>query len=97
MQNIDLEQLREQIDRLDEELVELLARRFRVTEQVGHLKARQGLQAVGTERESRQEKRLSLLAERHDVNPDLVRDVFRAIVRQVVFSHAAIANQRQGS
>ena len=96
MQNSELASLREEIDKIDEELVELLSRRFHVTEQVGTVKAIHGLPAVDAEREAKQEQRLSQLAERHGVNPELVSNVFRAIVTEVVSNHVTISKQHRG-
>lgn len=91
----DLTSLRQQIDAIDEELVELLARRFKVTNQVGQLKAALGLQAVDATREAEQAERLQSLAVRHAVNSDLVHRIFRLIVEEVVQNHQAIARGKQ--
>lgn len=97
MSNTDLSALREQIDELDAELVVLLARRFRITQKVGLLKAAQGLGAVDSEREARQEQRLAELAVRHTVSPALVASVFRCIVSEVVSNHQSIAQSINGT
>lgn len=93
MQDQELSALRAQIDSIDEELVSVLARRFRVTEAIGRLKAAQGLNAVDPAREAMQEQRLAKLALHHSVSPTVVAKVFRAIVEEVVSTHKAIAKQ----
>lgn len=93
MQSQELLALRAQIDALDEELVVLLARRFRVTDAVGALKAAEGLSAVDPDREAAQEQRLAHLALRHEVNPSVVNRIFRTIVEEVVSSHMVIASR----
>jgi chorismate mutase len=95
MPNADLLNLRAQIDGLDQALVELLGRRFRVTDEVGRLKASSGLSAVDPEREATQEARLRSLAMRHGVNPDVVSRIFRAIVDEVVVNHESVAANRE--
>jgi chorismate mutase len=89
----ELSRLREQIDALDQELVEVLARRFRVTEAVSRLKASYRLSAVDPDRESMQAARLQRLAVQHEVSPEIVSKIFRAIVEQVVANHHAVAAQ----
>jgi len=94
MQVPELTSLRQQIDAIDEELVELLSGRFRITDRVGQLKAEQGLHAVDPARESQQAQRLHELAARHGVTATLVNHIFRAVVDQVVLNHQSIAAAR---
>ena len=54
MPDAELGPLRIEIDAIDEQLVELLARRFQVTARVGAVKKRLALQPIDTEREARQ-------------------------------------------
>lgn len=92
-QKTELSRLRKQIDEIDQELVRVLARRFRVTEEVGQFKAANRLNAVDEARESMQRARLQQLAVQHSVSPELVNTIFRAIVQQVVANHHAVASQ----
>ncbi len=89
MVNAELESLRRQIDTIDADIVELLASRFRITAQVGELKARDGLAAVDSAREARQQARYRELAELHGLNPELLVNVFRQVIAQVVVNHRA--------
>ena len=82
--------LRAQIDDLDRELVELLARRFEVTREVGRLKAQQGLPSLDEQREFAQRERLCVLASGSGVDPDTVLAVFDTIVARVRAEHDAI-------
>ena len=90
----ELTRLRGQIDSLDQQLVEVLAKRFRVTEAVSALKAAHGLSAADPDRESKQEARLQKLAVEHMVNPQVVTSIFRSVVEEVVSNHKAYAAQR---
>ena len=87
----ELASLRQQIDAIDEELVELLSRRFTVTDRVGHLKSMHGLDAVDEVREAEQVQHLRTLATRYGVNAELVSRIFRTVVEQVVLNHQVIA------
>lgn len=90
MNNVELASLRETIDKLDEQLIILLSRRFQVTEQVGRLKARQQWQAQDSVRESQQEHRYLALAAQHGLNPELILKVFRTIIDEVVCNHLSL-------
>lgn len=79
--------LREQIDRIDEELIELLATRFEVTAKVGELKARNGLESVDPVREQEKLERLRSLAEQKGLNTEFTLDLFQMIFDEVVKNH----------
>lgn len=79
--------LRESIDRIDEEIIAALARRFAVTQQVGQLKARHDLESVDPVREQEKLQRLRNQAEQHGINPDFVRGLFQQIFDEVVKNH----------
>lgn len=88
---MDLTKLRAEIDELDAQWVEILAKRFAVTRQVGELKASSSLPSVDPARETAQFARLQSLAESHGVPPALVTDVLRLIIDEVVREHRAIS------
>lgn len=83
----ELLQLRDSIDRIDEEIIAALARRFAVTEQVGRLKARHDLESVDPVREQEKLQRLRSQAEQHGINADFVRSLFQQIFDEVVRNH----------
>lgn len=77
-----IEQLREQIDQLDIQLVELLAKRQSVTAQVGQYKKEVGKPIYDPEREADLIAKRRALAESLDVAPDLIEDLLRRIMRE---------------
>jgi chorismate mutase/prephenate dehydrogenase len=82
MTEFDINQLREQIDSLDSQLVELLAKRNNVTRRVGLYKSHAGVPIYVPEREAqlldkRQKQAVSL-----GVCPELVEDLLRRIMRE---------------
>ena len=79
--------LREQIDKLDDELLELLVQRFAVTTQVGKLKAREKLDSVDPDRERQKLERLRSTAESRGLNGELVDELFQTIFSEVVKNH----------
>ena len=79
--------LREAIDRIDADLVDLLARRFEITGQVGQLKARNNLDSVDPAREQEKLARLRELAQARSLNADFILDMFQTIFDEVVKNH----------
>lgn len=90
----ELKQVREQIDAIDERLVALLADRFKLTHQVGLLKANRALSALDADRESQKLARLRELCLEQGLNPDLVEDLFSQIMREVVKNHEKLRQQQ---
>lgn len=74
--------LRLQIDQLDSQLVELLARRATVTAEVGRVKQQYALPLYVPEREQALIKARRQQAEQAGVSADLVEDVLRRVMRE---------------
>jgi len=83
----ELLRLREQIDALDEELLQVLAKRFQVTAQVGMLKAINGLDSLDEEREARKLETLQAAALEKELNPGFIGELFQMIFAEVVNNH----------
>jgi chorismate mutase len=83
--------LRQSIDNIDAALVHLLAERFKFTQQVGTLKAANGMPASDPERERVQIARLRALAVESHLDPDLAEKFLNFIVAEVIHHHQAIA------
>ena len=73
--------LREEINRLNVEIVEKLARRVEVAKWIGDVKRRHGKPVVDRSREARVYDQIRELAREFDVDPDGVESVFREVVR----------------
>jgi len=85
--------LRQEIDRIDDALVDLLSERFKVTARVGELKARNSLDSVDPVREQEKLERLRALAEELGLNTDFVLDLFQTIFSEVVKNHRSYLKQ----
>src|SRR5690606_7797918 len=83
----ELLQLRDSIDRIDEDILNSLARRFEVTMQVGRLKAAHGLDSVDPVREQEKLERLSRMAEQKGLNSRFVHQLFQCLFDEVVRNH----------
>lgn len=77
-----LNTLREGIDELDSQLVELLAKRSALTTQVGQIKAEAGMPVYVPEREKALIMSRRAQAEAQGVSPDLTEDLLRRIMRE---------------
>jgi len=91
--NEEFAQVRKDIDQVDSELVELIARRQQLTGKVGTLKAELKLPLYVPSRESELIKNKRLLAEQKNVSPDLVEDVIRRIMRDSYLSQNKTRSQ----
>ena len=89
----ELLSVREKIDAIDERLLDLLAERFQLSHQVGLLKANQQLSALDATREAEKLARLADLSSDRDLNPELIQELFRRIMQQVVQNHERLKVQ----
>lgn len=74
--------LRDQIDCLDKELLELLAKRLELVKQVGVVKHQHGLPIYAPQREFSMLKARREEAEKMGISPDLIEDILRRIMRE---------------
>ena len=79
---------------MDAALIHLLAERFKITQQVGELKARYGLPAADPGREAEQISRLRALAVEAKLDPEFAEKFLAFVVAEVVRHHEAIAKSR---
>lgn len=89
----ELLRLRDSIDNMDAALVHLLAERFKITQQVGVLKATHGLPAADPDREAQQIARLRRLAAEAKLDPEFAEKFLNFVVAEVVRHHEAIAGR----
>ena len=92
----ELNGLRHSIDNMDAALVHLLAERFRITQQVGVLKATHGLPPADPAREAQQIARLRALAVDARLDPEFAEKVLGFIVAEVVRHHEAVLRDGVG-
>nr|WP_218910795.1 chorismate mutase [Nocardioides thalensis] len=83
----ELQRLRSSIDNLDAALVNLLAERFKCTEQVGRLKARAGMPPADPAREAVQIERLRALSESSGLDPEFAEQFLNLIIAEVIQNH----------
>ncbi|MEW6981591.1 bifunctional chorismate mutase/prephenate dehydrogenase [Colwelliaceae bacterium 6471] len=84
-----LQLLRDDIDDIDTQLVNLLAKRRKVTTKVGELKSQVGMPIYAPEREAELLKVRREQAITHGLSPDLIEDVLRRLMRDSYISQDA--------
>ncbi len=77
---MDLEDLREEIQGIDRDIVELIARRTYVADSIAHVKEARGLPTTDEKQEERVMERAGENAEHFDVDSNLVKAIFRLLI-----------------
>ena len=88
----ELSSLRNSIDNIDAALVHLLAERFKCTQQVGRLKASNGMPAADPIRERQQIEKLRALAAESRLDPAFGEKFLNFIIAEVIHQHEQIAS-----
>ncbi|QGM80262.1 bifunctional chorismate mutase/prephenate dehydrogenase [Otariodibacter oris] len=81
-----LEQIREQIDLVDQQLIDLLEKRLSLVAEVGQIKQQYGLPIYAPDREATMIKARRAEAEKQGIPADLVEDILRRIMRESYIS-----------
>jgi chorismate mutase len=79
-EDMDLDELRTEIQDIDREIVELIARRTYVADTIADVKADRGLPTTDESQEERVMDRAATNAERFEVDANLVKAVFRLLI-----------------
>jgi chorismate mutase len=79
-EEMTLDELREEIETIDREIVELIARRTYVADTVAEVKAKRDLPTTDESQETRVMDRAGANAEQFDVDANLVKAIFRLLI-----------------
>ncbi|MDO8524626.1 MAG: chorismate mutase [bacterium] len=83
-----LQKMRSQIDKIDQELIKVLAKRFIVTKKVGQHKIDNQLSAQDKTRERAMFLQRKSWAKENGLSENLVKDIFSLIIKKVVKDNA---------
>lgn len=89
---MNLEEFRIQIDNCNEQILKCLKRRFDLTRKVGILKKQQNLPSYDKSREDIILNKIKLSAKNNNLDENMVENIFRIIMKQVVKEHEEIKN-----
>ena len=79
---MDLKEIRAQLDKLDSELVLLLAKRLSLIPKVAEYKKANNLPQYQPEREKQIIESKRKIAVENNINPDLVENIFKSIIEE---------------
>ena len=94
MKTLNLEDLRKQIDKSATDLIEVMAKRFTITKQVGEYKKKHNLKALAQKREDRVFQKRREWAKKLDLNPVFIKKIFGLIIEEVRKNHQKIKNKK---
>lgn len=84
---IELEKLRIEVDKCNKKIIEDISNRFDITRKIGKIKAEQGVGSFDKSREDIVLKNARLLAKDKNLNENMIEDIFKIIMKQVVIEH----------
>ncbi|MDJ0842839.1 chorismate mutase [Crocosphaera sp.] len=76
----DLKDYRQEIDRLDETLVQVLVRRFAICKQVAIYKKKMGIPVMQPARVKAVQERCARLGEKYGINPNFFYELYERII-----------------
>ncbi len=79
---VELKELRDQIDEVDKQMIDLLVRRLKLVEQVGEVKSEHGLPIYAPDREAAMLASRREEAEKKGIPPQLIEDILRRTMRE---------------
>ncbi|WIV67993.1 chorismate mutase [Natrialbaceae archaeon AArc-T1-2] len=79
-EQMELDELREEIQEIDRNLVELIARRTYVADSIAQVKAAEGLPTTDAKQEERVMERAGENAAQFGLEPNLVKAIFRLLI-----------------
>ena len=87
----DLSELREKIDQIDDQIIDLISRRFKLTGEIGQIKVDKRLPALDERREEQIISRVVKKSKDLAVNPELINSIFKSILSETVSNHQKLS------
>lgn len=87
----DLSELREKIDQIDDQIIDLISRRFKLTGEIGQIKVDKSLPALDERREEQIISRVVKKSKDLSVNPELINSIFKSILSETVSNHQKLS------
>lgn len=84
----DLDKLRNEIDQIDSDIIELLTKRFAVTDEIGIIKSQNNLPPQDENREAKQHKIYKRCEQEYGLPKGVLKDVFSIIISYSKQMHA---------
>ncbi|MDH6358536.1 bifunctional 3-deoxy-7-phosphoheptulonate synthase/chorismate mutase type II [Parabacteroides sp. PF5-9] len=90
----NLSELRRQIDQIDEQLLELLAKRMRISKEIGIYKKEHNMPILQTPRYNEILEKRSHLGESMELSPDFITEILKEIHEESVRQQVIVMNER---
>lgn len=74
-----LENLRKEIDKIDSEIIQLLAKRFEIVKQIGVFKKENKITVVDKERFQKVLEKVANIAEKQGISKDFIHEIYEKI------------------
>ena len=82
MTELNLEEIRKQIDKCDNDLVEIISKRYDLVSQVIQYKIDRGIEIYQPQREKEVIQKIRNLANQKNINPDLIENIIKLIMEE---------------
>ena len=82
MTELNLEEIREQIDKCDNDLVNIISKRYDLVSQVIQYKIDKSMEIYQPQREVEVIQKLRNLANQKNINPDLIENIIKLIIEE---------------
>ena len=89
---MNLEELRIEIDKCNNEIIEAIKKRFYITREIGRLKKENNLSSYDKNRENKVINNVRMMAKNNNLNEDMVENIFKIIMEQVIKEHEELKN-----
>lgn len=77
----EINKLRGEIDKIDQELLDLIVRRIELVRAIGAVKKNEGIEVIDEEREKEIFNRLTTLAGEKGIDPDIVKKIWNVLIK----------------
>jgi chorismate mutase len=78
--NADLDDMREELDRIDDEMLDIIARRTYFADRLAKVKSGMGLPIQDEDRETKVLRRAEKEAENYNIDPNIINAIFRMLI-----------------
>lgn len=89
---MNLEELRIEIDKCNNEIIEAIKKRFYITREIGRLKKENNLSSYDKNRENKVINNVRMMAKNSNLNEDMIENIFKIIMEQVIKEHEELKN-----
>lgn len=89
---MNLEELRIEVNKCNVEIIKAIERRFSITREIGKIKKDNNLSSYDKNREDKVINNVRLLAKNSNLSEDMIENIFKVIMKQVVKEHEELKN-----